>query len=234
VPEATRETEIHWLEPIPDLLLDALPDSAPGPEAVYAASESISLAFMTILQTLPPRQRAALILRDVMGFHAAEVAEMLESSEESVTSALKRARAALSRAPELRRSPPPPPDSPQERELVRKLTLAYESSDVDALVALLTEDVWLRMPPVPLEYHGRELTRQFLAALAFQPGRQYRVLPTRANLQPAFGLYPRDDATGLFRAYGVVVFTLSGEAVSAITRFDNSVLAAFGLPRTLL
>lgn len=158
---------------------------------------------------------------------------MLESSEESVTSALKRARATIAAEPELRQSPPPPPDSPVERELLRKLTLAYETSDVDALVALLTEDVWMRMPPLPLEYQGRELTGQFLRSVAFRPGRQYRVQPTRANGQPAFGIYPREAATGLFRAYGVVVFTLSGDAVSAITRFDNSVLAAFGLPRTL-
>ena len=233
VPEPTRETEIIWLEPIPDVLLEGLPDAAPGPEARYAASESISLAFITILQTLPPRQRAVLILRDVLGFHAAEVAEMLDSSEESVTSALKRARATLADDPELRQTPPPAPDSPEERELLRKLTIAYETADVDGLVALLTEDVWLRMPPAPLEYQGRELTARFLSAVAFRPGREFRVLPTRANLQPAFGMYPRDEATGLFRAYGVIVFTLSGNAVSAITRFDNSVLAHFGLPRTL-
>jgi RNA polymerase sigma-70 factor (TIGR02960 family) len=233
VPEATRETEIIWLEPMPDVLLETLADSAPGPAAVYAAHESISLSFITILQTLPPRQRACLVLRDVLGFHAAEVAEMLESSEESVTSALKRARATLAADPELLRSPPPAPDSPEERELLRKLTIAYETSDVDALVALLTEDVWIRMPPLPLEYQGRETTRQFMRDVVFGGGRSYRVLPTRANLQPAFGMYPRDEATGLYRAYGVVVFTLSGSEVAAITRFDNSVLGHFGLPRTL-
>ncbi len=233
IPVPTRETDIIWLEPIPDVLLDGLPDSGPGPEALYAASESISLAFITVLQTLPPRQRAALILRDVMGFHAAEVAEMLETSEESVTSALKRARATMADDPELRQSPPPRPDSPEERELLRKLTIAYETADVHALIALLTEDVWMRMPPAPLEYQGRELTAQFMSSVAFRPGREFRVLPTRANLQPAFGFYARDEATGLFRAYGVLVFTLSGNAVSAITRFDNSVLSHFGLPRTL-
>ena len=233
VPEPTRETDIIWLEPIPDLLLEGLPDSGPGPDAVYAASESISLAFITVLQTLPPRQRAVLILRDVMGFRAAEVAETLDSSQESVTSALKRARATLADDPELRQSPPPRPDSPEERELLRKLTIAYETADVDALIALLTEDVWMRMPPAPLEYQGRALTAEFMTSVAFRPGREFRVLPTRANLQPAFGFYVRDEATGLFRAYGVLVFTLSGNAISAITRFDNSVLGAFGLPRTL-
>jgi RNA polymerase sigma-70 factor (ECF subfamily) len=233
LPEPTRETDISWLEPMPDVMLEGLPDLAPGPEAVIAASESISLAFITILQTLPPRQRVCLVLRDVMGFRAAEVADMLETTEESVTSALKRARATMAEDPELHQTPPPPPDSPTERELLRKLTLAYEAADVDALVALMTDDVWMRMPPVPLEYQGRELTRQFLRNVAFTPGRSFRVQPTRANGQPAFGIYPRDEATGLYRAYGVIVFTLSGEAVSAITRFDNSVLSAFGLPRTL-
>jgi RNA polymerase sigma-70 factor (ECF subfamily) len=233
VPEPTRETEIIWLEPMPDVLIEGLPDTAPGPEAVIAASESISLAFITVLQTLPARQRACLILRDVMGFRASEVAEMLESTEESVTSALKRARATIAEDPELRQTPPPPPNSPEERELLRKLTIAYESSDVDGLVALMTDDVWMRMPPVPLEYQGRELTRRFLRSVAFVPGREFRVQQTRANGQPAFGIYPRDHATGLYRAYGVIVFTLSGNAVSAITRFDNSVLGAFGLPRTL-
>ena len=227
VPGPTRETEIIWLEPMPGRAARGrgqtpLPDRRPQ----YAARESISLAFVTILQTLPPRQRACLVLRDVMGFRASEVAEMLESSEESVTSALKRARATLADDPELRQSPPPPPNSPEERELLRKLTIAYESSDVDALVALMTEDVWMRMPPVPLEYQGREVTRQFLRSVAFTPGREFRVLQTRANLQPAFGIYPRDETTGLYRAYGVIVFTLSGDAVSAITRFDNSMLAA--------
>jgi RNA polymerase sigma-70 factor, ECF subfamily len=233
IPEPTRETDILWLEPIPDAMLEGLPDSAPGPEAVYAANEAISLAFVTVVQTLPPRQRAALILRDVMGFHAAEVAEMLDSTEESVTSALKRARATLAASPELQQAPPPPPDSPAERELLRSLTVAYETADVDALVALLTEDVWIRMPPAPLEYQGRELAARFMAAVSFRPGRRFRVLPIRANLQPAFGLYALDEATALFRAYGVLVFTLSGDAISAITRFDNSVIGHFGLPRTL-
>ncbi|MDE3130687.1 MAG: nuclear transport factor 2 family protein, partial [Acidobacteriota bacterium] len=148
-------------------------------------------------------------------------------------SALKRARASLSRAPELRESQPPAPDSPQERELLRRLTVAYEAGDVDGIVALLTEDVWMRMPPVALEYRGRELTREFLSAVAFRPGREYRVLPTRANGQPGLGVYPRDPASGVFRAYGVLVFTLSGDAISVITRFDNSVLPHFGLPRIL-
>ncbi len=234
LPAPSRQTELVWLEPYPDLLLDGLPDTAPGPDAVYAASEAISLAFITVLQTLPPRQRAVLILRDVLGFRAAEAAEMLELTEDSVSSALKRARASLSRAPELRESPPPAtPDSPEERELVQRLTDAYEAGDVDALLELFTEDVWMRMPPVPLEYQGRELAGQFFRIVVFGPGREYRMHPTRANRQPALGMYLRDPATGVFRASGLLVFSLSGDRVSEISRFDNSVLAAFGLPRAL-
>jgi len=233
-PEPTRETEIVWLEPYPDALLEGLPAAEPGPDVLVAAREAMSLAFITVLQTLPPRQRAVLILRDVLGFHAAEVAEMLDTTEESVTSALKRARAALTRAPELRESPPPAPDSPEERELVRRLTVAYEAGDVDSMVELLTEDVWLRMPPIPLEYHGRELTRRFFKDIAFRSGRRFRLQPTRANGQPALGIYMHDPAAEIYRANGVIVLTLSGAAISAITRFDNSVLPSLGLPRTLL
>jgi RNA polymerase sigma-70 factor (ECF subfamily) len=125
LPEATPASEPFWLEPYPDRLLDELPDATPGPDARYELHEAISLAFVTALQLLPPRQRGVLILRDVLGFHAREVADFLESSEESVTSALKRARAGLRGQPATSagREPPPPPDSPAEQDLVAKLTL---------------------------------------------------------------------------------------------------------------
>src|SRR5262249_31686608 len=162
--------------------------------ARYEATEAISLAFITALQLLPPRQRAVLILRDVLGFRATEVANMLQSSEESVTSALKRARATLQR--ELprddERQAPPLPDSPAERELVARLTEAYDAGDVHSVVALLTEDVRLAMPPVPLEYQGRELAAQFLATVVFRQGRRYRLVATRAHRQPAFRPYVPD------------------------------------------
>jgi RNA polymerase sigma-70 factor (ECF subfamily) len=110
---------------------------------------------------------------------------------------------------------------------------AFEAADVDGIVALLTEDAWLRMPPVPLEYQGRELAGRFFASVAFREGRQYRLVPTRANRQPAFGVYLLDSVTGVARLFGVFVVTLAGNRVSAITRFDNSVAPHFGLPRTL-
>ena len=233
-PEPTRLGEVLWLEPYPDAQLEGLADSAPGPEVRYELSESISLAFITALQVLPPRQRAVLILRDVLGFHASEVARILDTSEESVTSALKRARAALERQYQsASREPAPPPHSAAERQLVERLTRAFEAADVAGIVALLTEDAWLTMPPLPLEYQGRELAAQFLTATALRPGWTARLIPTRANGQPAFGLYARDPETGSFYTVGLMVLTLSGTHISAMTRFDPRILPWFGLPATV-
>ena len=234
-PEPTRLGELLWLEPYPDALLEGLADDAPGPEARYEAMESMSLAFITALQVLPPRQRAALILRDVLGFHASEAARILDTSEESVTSALKRARAALERHQRSsgRREPAPPPNSAAERQLVDRLTRAFEAADVDGILALLTEDVWLTMPPLPLEYQGRELAGRFLSTTALRPGWTFRLIPTRANGQPAFGFYARDPQTGDFYTVGLMVLTLSGAKISAMTRFDAGTLPRFGLPAAL-
>jgi RNA polymerase sigma-70 factor (TIGR02960 family) len=232
-PEPSRLGEVVWLEPYPDLLLEELPDAAAGPEARYEAREAMSLAFVTALQLLPPRQRAALILRDVLDFPASEVAGMLDASEQSVTSALKRARATLSRELPAEAQGPPPPGSAAEQELVTRLVEAFEAADVDGIVALMTKDAWLRMPPVPLEYQGRELVGRFFATVAFRQGRRYRLVPTRANGQPAFAVYLLDPLTGLSHASGFLVVTLSAHRVSEITRFDNTALPPFGLPRTL-
>ena len=229
-PEPTRLGEVPWLEPYPDLLLEDLPDYAPGPQARYEAREAISLAFVTALQLLPPRQRTALILRDVLGFHVSEAADILGVSEQSVASALKRARATLAR--HLPREAPPPPHSAAEQQLVARLTRAFEEADVDGIVALLTDDAWLAMPPVPLEYQGRELAGRFFT-LVFRQRRRYRLIATRANGQPAFGVYVGDPHTAVLRANGLLVLTLAGDRVSTITRFDNSVIPRFGLPRTL-
>jgi RNA polymerase sigma-70 factor (TIGR02960 family) len=233
LPEPTRLSEVVWLEPYPDVLLEGLADDPPGPEARYETREAISLAFVTAVQLLPPRQRAVLILRDVLGYRASEVAQMLDSTNESVTSALKRARTTLERQiqPAADREPPPPPYSAAEKELVERLTRAFEASDVEAIVALLSEDVQFAMPP--LEYHGRELAGRFLMAVTLQQQRRNRVVATRANGQPALGLYVRDPGGRLFHAMGLLILTLAGDEVCAITRFDNSVLPRFGLPRKL-
>jgi RNA polymerase sigma-70 factor (TIGR02960 family) len=231
--EPTGLGEVTWLEPFPDALLEGLAGHAPGPEVRYESREAISLAFVTALQLLPPRQRAVLILRDVLGFRAAEVAGILESTVESVISALKRARAGLSRqfGPAARREPPPAPGSPAEQQLVRQLTLAFESGAVHDVVALLTEDALLSIPPLPLEYQGRELARRFFTAI--WGNRSYRLIAARANDQPAFALYVRDPQARVAHASGLLVATLAGPQICVLTRFDNSVLPGFGLPRTL-
>jgi RNA polymerase sigma-70 factor (ECF subfamily) len=233
-PEPTRVGEVAWLEPYPDLLLEGLPDGTPGPEARFEAREAISLAFITALQLLPPRQRAVLVLRDVLGYRASEVADVLGCSEESVTSALKRARATLRgrlASSQEREPPPPPPGSAVERELVERFTRAFEDGDVDDMVAMLTENVWLTMPPLALEYQGRELAARFLAAV--RHGRRYRVVATRANGQPAFGVYVRDPHASIAHANGLLVLTLAGSQIGVMTHFPASVFPGFGLPRTL-
>ena len=235
LPKPTRAGDAVWLEPYPDVLLDRLADTTAGPEARYEAREAISLAFVTLVQLLPPRQRAVLLLRDVLGFHASEVADILRTSEASVAGVLKRARATLEResSRDATREPPPQPNSRVERQIVERLTRAYEANDLDGVIALLSEDVWLRMPPVPLEYQGRELAARFLAVAAFRPGRVFRLVPTRANRQPAFGLYVAEPHTTVFHANGLLVLTLAGNQICELTRFDNNVLPHFGLPRTL-
>lgn len=235
-PEPTRVAEPRWLEPYPDRLLAGVADATPGPEARYETREAIELAFIVGLQDLPPRQRAALVLRDVLGFHTAEVAELLESSEASVKGALQRARMALDEGG----SPPdrdhvPDPDSPRERELVRRFADAFENDDVDAVVALLTDDAWLTMPPSPLAYQGPAAIASFLRTSAeWRAPRRFRLVPTRANTQPAFGLYVDDGHAPIAHAAGVVVLTLAGDRIAAITRFvDTGVLSRFGFPPTL-
>jgi RNA polymerase sigma-70 factor (ECF subfamily) len=229
-PEPTRLGEVTWLEPYPDVLLKGLADAAPGPEARYEAREAISLAFITAVQMLPPRQRAVLILRDVLGFAAGEAAGILGSTEESVTSALKRARATLRHGLPAGAQPPAPPGSPGEKELIERLTRAYETGDVDGIIALFTDDAWLTMPPFPLEYQGRGVIGRFLAAIAFRDGRTYRLIATRANGQLAFGAYLHGPRAEAAQANGLLVLTLTGSRIRAMTRFGDSVLPRFGLP----
>ena len=232
-PEPTRLGEVVWLQPFPDALLEGATGGPPGPEARYEQNESISLAFVTALQVLPPRQLAVLILRDVLGFHASEVAGMLNSTVESVTSALKRARASLQRRlpPAAGREPPPAAGSPAEDAIVARFTRAWQSADVGALVALLTDDVFVSMPPMPFEYQGLDVVARFCAGL-FGAGRRFDLVPTRANGQPAFGAYLH-AATGIRHGTGLYVLTLTGDRICAMTRFDTSVLPWFGLPRSL-
>jgi len=231
-PEPTRLGEVVWLEPFPDALREGAIDVPLGPEARYEQTEAISLAFVTALQVLPPRQLAVLILRDVLGYHANEVAEMLDATVESVNSALKRARAGLQQRHRTdNREPPPASDSPSEEAILAKFVHAWESADLDALVALLTDDVFMSMPPMPFEYEGRDVVARFCASI-FRAGRRFDLVPTRANGQPAFGAYLRAP-TGISHGIGLYVLTLTGDRICALTRFENSVLPGFGLPRSL-
>ncbi|HEX6395479.1 MAG TPA: RNA polymerase subunit sigma-70 [Acidimicrobiales bacterium] len=225
--------EVIWLQPYPDVLLEDLGDPTPGPDAQYEAREAISLAFVSALQLLAPRQRAVLVLRDVLGFRSKEVAEMLDSSEDSVASALKHARVNLQRRLPAAADPPPAPNSPVEREIVDRLVRAYQTGDVDAVVSMLTDDIVFTTPLAPGSYEGLDIAGPFLRSVVFRDGRTYRLVTTRANRQPAFGVYVSDPITGVAHANGMLVLTLSGSRIRAMTRFDNSVLSQFGLPRTL-
>jgi RNA polymerase sigma-70 factor (TIGR02960 family) len=233
-PEPTRRIEATWLEPYPDVLLEGIPDTAPGPEARYEAKEAIGLAFVTALQELPPRQRATLVLRDVLGFRSAEVAGMLDTTEAAVKGNLQRARAALDRRPPVREQAPLP-NSDRERQVVGRFADAFQAGDVEGIVALLTDDAWARMPPDPFEYQGHDAIASFLSSrFSLREHRRLRLVPTRANGQPAFGSYLPDAHAAVARPYGLIVLTLTGDRICAVTRFgDCSVFPYFGLPRTL-
>jgi RNA polymerase sigma-70 factor (TIGR02960 family) len=226
-PEPTGYSEVSWLEPFPDVLLDELADDAPTPEAIHDARAAISLGFVSALQLLPPRQRAVLVLSDVLGYRAREIAAMVDTTEQSVTSLLKRARATLQKHWEPATAPRPE----VEPAVVARLITALERGDTDSVVALLTDDVWLRMPPLPMEYQGRDLAGRFFATVAFRPGRQFRAFPTATNRQPALAIYERDPQSEALRANGLFVLTFAGDQIGAITRFDATALTQCGFPR---
>jgi RNA polymerase sigma-70 factor (TIGR02960 family) len=231
-PEPTRLGEVPWLQPYPDVLLESLSDQAPGPEARYESREAISLAFVTAVQLLPPNQRAVLLLRDVLGYRASETAELLGLTLDTVTGALKRARAAVSAA----RTPGPPapqPGSPEERALTERFVAAFTGQDVGALVALMTDDAWVRMPPLPFEYRGTEAVYRFFTALNAHRQGIDRLVPVRANGQPAWGEYRRDGVSGVLHLTGIEVIGLAGMRICEITRFETATAPYFGLPRTL-
>jgi len=234
IPVPTRMSDSHWLEPYPDDRLGWLADSQPGPAARYESREAIELAFIGALQRLPGRQRAVLVLRDVLGFHAAETAAILETSVDSVKSALKRARATIEQ--ELgdltQRIAPPPPASVEEQQLVEQFARAFLADDIDGMVALVTQNAWFRMPPAPQEYHGPELIEAFLAAVTEgHSGQSSRLIATRANGEPAFATYYIDPLSGSVQQSGLLVLSLAGAAVSELTWFlGPGYLERFDLP----
>jgi RNA polymerase sigma-70 factor (ECF subfamily) len=232
-PEPTRMGEALWLQPYPDAMLDAVSDDSPGPEARYESREAISLAFVTAVQLLPPNQRAVLLLRDVLGYRARETADLLGLSQDAVTNALKRARATLQAKHVHPAAAPPPPGSNAERELLDRFVAAFVSDDVDALVALMTDDIWVRMPPLPFEYRGTTAAHRFFTAIDAHRRSLGRMVPVRANRQPAWGEYVRDPVTGGLHLAGVLVVALAGNQIAEITHFETTVAPWLCLPRTL-
>jgi RNA polymerase sigma-70 factor (ECF subfamily) len=228
---APRETygEIPWLDPYPDRLLDGIADAEPGPEARYEAKESVALAFVAALQQLPPRQRAVLVLRDVLGFHAEEAAEMLGSSRPSVNSALARARSVLEA-----REPAPRERLrlPAGHELVVRFADAFERDDIDAVVRLLTDDAVVSMPPEPEWHQGRAAIARFLRARRAIRSARWRLEPVGANLQPAYAYFiERGDR---FESSGVFVISARPDGVESVTRFGGrELLSELGVPRLL-
>jgi RNA polymerase sigma-70 factor (TIGR02960 family) len=234
-PPPSRRGEVTWLQPYPDALLDQLPEPAPGPESRFESREAVELAFVTALQRMPPRQAAILVLRDVLGYPGAEVADLLGTTETAVKGALQRARAALDAGRAAGRPPAPPAGSPAERRLTRRFAEAFTAADLDRLVALLTDDAWLSMPPAPHEYHGIPAITGFLrASLGFRGDRPVGLLPARANTQPALACYVAESPGAVAQPAGLIVLTLAGDRIAAITRFHTDhLLSRFGLPAQL-
>ena len=230
-PEPSRRGEVTWLHPYPDAWLEQVDDHRRGPAARYDARVTVELAFIAALQRLPHRQAAVLILTDVLGFGGTEVAEMIDGSPTSVKGLLQRARASMATRDVPGHTPAGGPGSPAERELAARFARAYTDGDVDGVVALLTHDAWLAMPPAPHEYVGRAAVASFLRASARWRGpRRVRLVPTRANGQPAFGCYhdgPEDHAS---YPVGVIVLAMTDDRISGIIRFlDSDLLRRFAL-----
>jgi RNA polymerase sigma-70 factor (ECF subfamily) len=234
-PPAPPVTEPVWLEPFPD---DLLAGSHTSPEARYEARESITLAFLAALQALPPRQRAVLILRDVLDWRASEVADILDFTVSAVNSALHRARSTLTRHYHARDADTiriPPPDDPVHT-LLGRYVHAWETADVDALISLLREDVTFSMPPSPAWYQGRSAVGAFISStiLAGDPRGRWRLVPTRANARPAFAWYQRDERPAVYRAFAIQVVTYYAGLITDVTTFAIPTLFPFfGVPREL-
>ncbi|MCU1360530.1 MAG: polymerase subunit sigma-70 [Ilumatobacteraceae bacterium] len=227
-PGISRADDPWWLEPIPDVLLEAVEQ---GPEARYDARESIALSFVAGLQQLPAQQRAVLVLRDVLGFPASEVADILGTTAASVNSALVRARGGFrpDRTPDL----VPRPRSADEAAVVDRFVEAFQSGDVRRVLELLSDDARLSMPPEPIQCNGPQAIVDFLRDRRFW-GPDLRLVPTRANGQPAFGYYLPDPNTSVSRASGLMVLTISHDRVTTLTRFGGpELITRFGLPLTL-
>jgi RNA polymerase sigma-70 factor (ECF subfamily) len=236
MPQGAPPPDIAWLEPYPDFELEGLADDALNPEARYAAHEAVQLAFLAAIQHLPPRQRAVLLMCDVLGWAAAEAAALLGGSTASVNSALQRARETLARHyPQGRPSVAPRPN-PDEQKLLARYLRAWEAHDLDSFMALLKEDATFTMPPWAQWYAGREAIGSFVS-LAWQACGGLRLVPTAANGQSAFAVYQRTGADGQWVAHAIQVLTLADDKIAAMTVFvpptGPRLFVPFGLPPTL-
>ena len=228
LPKPVREP--IWLEPFPD---DLLADPGTDPEDRALSYERISLAFLVALQHLTPAQRAILLLREVLEWPAVEVAEWLNLSVPAVNSALQRARRALQQHNGLPGTPTALPTRHLQSLLDRYVAL-WEQADIPGFVALLREDAWLTMPPLPVWFQGREAIVTWLSTQLFTLGRQRRLLPTRANGSPAFGLYQREAEADVYQLFGLVVISVVDEQIGSLVGFlEVSSLSSFALPPTL-
>jgi RNA polymerase sigma-70 factor (ECF subfamily) len=236
MPNGVPATDVAWLEPYPDQYLEGIADDAPNPEARYASREAVQLAFVAVIQQLPPRQRAVILLCDVLGWSAAEAATLLGGSTASVNSALQRARETLAkRYPNGRPPATPPPDEAQQR-LIQRYMQAWEGLDLDGFMALLKEDATYTMPPVPQWYAGREAIHAFYGKVWKTYG-GFRLRLTGANRQPAFAAYSRDVTGGPWSAHSIHVLSLDRDRIAGLTLFVKPdgprLFEAFGFPLLL-
>lgn len=233
MPDGQPAAEVEWLEPYPDAELAGFADDALNPEARYTLNESVQLAFVAAIQYLPPRQRAAVLLCDVLGWAANEAAQLLESSTASINSALQRARETLTKEYPARLTTTRPEPNAAQRELLARYLNAWEQFDLDNFVDLLKEDATYTMPPLPQWYFGREPIRAFFA-WAFKLYTRFRLVPIAANRQSAFAAYSRTGETASWAAHSIQVLTLDENLISNITLFAKPdslrLFAAFGLP----
>jgi RNA polymerase sigma-70 factor (ECF subfamily) len=228
-PEPTRRGEITWLQPYPDTLLEGIADTEPGPEARYQATEAVELAFIAGLQRMPPRQAAALVLRDVLGFATEEVADLLGTTHTAIKGTLQRARASLGNTPQ------PRPKPADEQAIARRFADAFVAADIDGVIELLTDDAWLAMPPAPHEYHGTNDIIAFLrVSFTYRARRRIHLIPTTANSHPAFGSYWSEPGNPVATPAGLLVLAISGDHIQSITRFHlDQLYPHFGLPENL-
>jgi RNA polymerase sigma-70 factor (ECF subfamily) len=236
MPDGTPATDVAWLEPFPDSNLEGIADDEPNPEARYTSREAVQLAFVAVIQQLPPRQRAVLLLCDVLGWSAAEAATLLGGSTASVNSALQRSRETLAKRYPDGQPPAALPPNHAQQELLGRYLQAWEGLDLDSFVSLLKEDATYTMPPLPQWYAGREAIGSFFG-WAWKLYGGFRLVPTAANRQPAFAAYSRTGAGAPWAAHSIHLLSLEQDAISTLTLFAKPdgprLFHIFGLPLIL-